>query len=130
MEIVAGEIARIYSISPLELPEAGLYLLQLQEGITGAPFYAGEFTGARASVRLTDSGGNPFDGAAIITRDDAELAEWIAICDAVLRHRLPGEDQVQPLVREGIEKREQEQRVRHSILGRTAVDFSLLEETD
>ena len=130
IEGVVESITSNYEVIPLELPEAGLYLLQLEDGVSSEPFYAGEISAARAMVRLKDDGGSTYDGAAVIMKDDAILAQWVAVCDSVLSHRLSGHEEVSELVREGLELRREEDRIRQAILASTAVDFSLLEEVE
>lgn len=130
IEGVVESITSSYEVIPLELPEAGLYLLQLEDGVSSEPFYVGEISAARAMVRLKEDGGSPYDGAAVIMKDDAILAQWVAVCDAVLSHGLSGCDEVSELVREGLELRREDARIRQAILASTAVDFSLLEEVE
>lgn len=130
LKTVIEEVVTRYEVAPLELPEAGLLVLQMEDEISGEAFLVGELTAARATVRLTDRSGGQFDGASIIMRDDAELAEWIAICDALLTHQPGDSGIIAELVEEGVQLLEKESQIREAILSSTSVDFSLLEETE
>ena len=124
----AKAVAKRYMVEPVEIPESGLYLLQLEDGVMNERFYLGEISGSRAVVRLGEPGsGWSWEGGAIIMADDAELAEWVAICDAILSNHLDGWEVVQELVGRGMKIIEAEQEKRREMLARTRVDFSLLD---
>jgi alpha-D-ribose 1-methylphosphonate 5-triphosphate synthase subunit PhnG len=52
----------------------------------------------------------------------------MALCDAVLSARLPGWEQVEDLLEIGLQVQEDESRERKSLLAKTRVDFSLLDD--
>lgn len=62
-------------------------------------------------------------------QDNAELAEALAICDAILSQQLPGAEAVAHAVAQGQAVRAQVQANRKAMLAKTHVNFSLLETT-
>jgi alpha-D-ribose 1-methylphosphonate 5-triphosphate synthase subunit PhnG len=111
------------------LPEQGLGMLQLQESTLHQAFYLGEFPVASAWVVLTLPDGSSAEGAAHVMQDNAELAEALAICDAILSQQLPGAEAVAHAVAQGQAVRDQVQANRKAMLAKTHVNFSLLETT-
>jgi alpha-D-ribose 1-methylphosphonate 5-triphosphate synthase subunit PhnG len=126
----AQRLAREWSITHIELPQAGLGLLQLADGAFQQPYYLGEFPLARCHLRLSLPDGRCVPGAAQLMTDDVALVEALAVLDAVLAARLPGWEQVAKLVETGTRRRTEEQRERQALLTATRVDFALLGNTD
>jgi len=60
--------------------------------------------------------------------DNLEQSERLAICDAILSAQLPGYEEIDVLLLEGMNRRRQIEAERKSILARTRVDFSLLDD--
>ena len=130
-EIIAN-LAQNWQINYLTLPQAGLNLLTLEDGVFQQSYYLGEIPLAHASVELKDEMGQSFTGAAQVMGDSTDFAVALAVCDAVMAHQLSGWEQVAQLIERGIEKRSLEDLQRGAMLARTKVNFSLLaqEESD
>jgi alpha-D-ribose 1-methylphosphonate 5-triphosphate synthase subunit PhnG len=120
------EICRNWEINPKTLPQSGLGLLQLKESALSENFFLGEFPVSSAYITISLPNGDRIEGASIIMSDDPELAEYLAIIDAVLSAKLPGYEQIYELIQEGLRIRKQQQKVRNAMLASTKVDFSLL----
>ena len=127
---VAATLKKHYTVQPLMIPEAGLGLLKLQDGALHDHFYLGEFPVASAHLKLVDETGNAYEGGCHVMHDAADYAVDLAICDAVLAHRLTGFEAVSELLNEGIEARREEEKVREAMRQTTRVDFSLLSNVD
>lgn len=112
------------------LPQAGLGMLQLADNALNDRYNLGEFPFASAWLAITLPDGRTVEGAAQIMDDDLALAEALAVCDAVLRHQLPGWEAVQDELAAGLARLDAEQRERAAMLARTRVDFSLLDASD
>jgi alpha-D-ribose 1-methylphosphonate 5-triphosphate synthase subunit PhnG len=126
----AQRLACAWTITHVELPQAGLGMLQLADGAFQQPYYLGEFPLARCHVQLSLPDGRVVQGAAQWMTDDLALAEALAVLDAVLAARLPGWEVVATLVATGTERRVAEQRARQAMLAATRVDFALLGSTE
>lgn len=109
------------------LPQSGLGMLKLCDGALHEPFYLGEFPIAGAEVVLSLPDGRRFEGAAQVMDEDVERAELLAVCDAVLAHRLAGWERLSALLEEGMRIRREEAQVRNAMRAKTHVDFSLLD---
>lgn len=127
--LVAG-FDSAWQIRHRALPQAGLGLLKLRDGAFDEAFYLGEFPLASAYVVVSLPDGRKAEGAAQVMDDDLELAEALAVCDAVLANRLPGWEAVRARVERGMAQRAEEERIRKAMLTKTRVDFSLLESTE
>jgi alpha-D-ribose 1-methylphosphonate 5-triphosphate synthase subunit PhnG len=127
---LAERVASTYEIAHKRVPQAGLGLLQMRDGAFAEPYYLGEIPVSAAHVQLTDRSGSRFEGAAQVMADDADLAGAMAVCDAVLAHRLSGWEQVAALVEEGARRCNDETRQRAVLLQRTEVDFSELSQLE
>lgn len=117
-----------WSIRPKVLPQAGLGMLKLRDSAFNEPFYLGEFPLASCWITLTTDDGTTVEGAAQVMDDRVECVEQLALCDAVLAARLPGWESVSSLVEQGMAVRERTAQQRKTILARTRVDFSLLDD--
>jgi alpha-D-ribose 1-methylphosphonate 5-triphosphate synthase subunit PhnG len=124
------EICLNWEIKPKTLPQSGLGLLQLKESALSENFFLGEFPVSSAYITITLPNGDKIEGASIIMSDDPELAERLAICDAVLSAKLSGHEQIDAFVQEGLRIREEQQKVRNAMLASTQVDFSLLDTVE
>jgi alpha-D-ribose 1-methylphosphonate 5-triphosphate synthase subunit PhnG len=118
------------TVSPLHPAESGLALMQWRDGVMHQPFYLGEVPISRAAVALTDAKGCRVEGGAVVMADDAELAQALAVLDAVWTHRLPGAEAVDLLAESGARARARLRAERQAVLKRTRVDFALLSQTD
>lgn len=127
---VARAAVEGWQVIPLQPAESGLALLQWRDAVKHQPFYLGEVPIARAAVALTDSHGKRFEGGAVVMVDDAELAQAIAVLDAVWSHRLPGATSIHALAEQGAQSRARLRGQRQAMLFRTRVDFSLLSQTE
>jgi alpha-D-ribose 1-methylphosphonate 5-triphosphate synthase subunit PhnG len=110
------------------LPQSGLGMLKMRDTALGEAFYMGEFPLSNCWVSVRTEHGHEAQGAAWIMDDRAERAEQMALCDAVLSARLPGWEQVEDLLGIGFKVQEDESRERKSLLAKTRVDFSLLDD--
>lgn len=129
LQEVASNLKQQHDIRYTHVPEAGLTMLQMREPNCGERFFLGEAPLATAQVEI-EHAGNTHQGAAQVMGDNTEQVTAMAICDAVLAAELPGSDTVDSILAEGWQAIQQEQRIRHALLHRTEVDFSLLEEDD
>lgn len=127
---LATRLTPNWQVSYETLPQTGLSLLQLQDGVFHEPYYLGEIPLSTAWITLTADDGTCWQGAAQVMSDVADLASALAICDAVLTHQLTGWQQVATLVEQGLAVRQQEDAVRGAMLARTRVNFSLLSQEE
>ncbi|NJN45355.1 MAG: phosphonate C-P lyase system protein PhnG [Candidatus Competibacteraceae bacterium] len=128
LSAVVNRFPSSWKIQPKALPQAGLGMLKMRDSALGDPFYLGEFPLATCWVTVVTEAGEATEGAALIMDDRVERAEQLALCDAVLSARLPGWRQVAELVEQGAERRDELTQERKSMLARTRVDFSLLDD--
>ncbi|MFT6030417.1 MAG: alpha-D-ribose 1-methylphosphonate 5-triphosphate synthase subunit PhnG [Oleiphilaceae bacterium] len=126
-ELVAGFPSN-WIVQAKTLPQSGLGMLKMRDTALGEAFYMGEFPLSNCWVSIRTEDGHEAEGAAWIMDDRAERAEQMALCDAVLSARLPGWEQVEDLLEIGLQVQEDESRERKSLLAKTRVDFSLLDD--
>lgn len=117
-----------WKVTPKALPQEGLGLLKFRDSALGDAFYLGEFPLATCWLSITTPDGVSAEGAAMVMDDRAERAEQMALCDAVLSSRLPGWETVAKLIEQGCEQLALKARERKSMLAKTRVDFSLLDD--
>lgn len=127
---LGNHLAADHRVAPLSVPQAGLYLLTMRDGVFHDRFNLGEIPVATAAVEVVASDGTRATGGASLLGDSLELAGAVAVCDAVLAHRLAGWQQVADLVARGAAVRAKTARVRGAMLTRTAVDFGGLGDDD
>lgn len=125
---LAESLAKNWQVNYTVLPQSGLSLLTLEDGVFQQPYYLGEIPIANASIELQDDQGNKFNGAAQYLGDSKDFAVALAVCDAVMAHQLAGWEQVAELIEQGMEKRHLRDLQRGAILAKTKVDFSLLSQ--
>jgi len=125
---VANSFPKDWKVTPKALPQEGLGLLKMRDSALGDAFYLGEFPLATCWLSITTKDGTSAEGAATVMDDRIERAEQMALCDAVLSAHLPGWEAVEQLIEEGCERRHSTARERKSMLARTRVDFSLLDD--
>jgi alpha-D-ribose 1-methylphosphonate 5-triphosphate synthase subunit PhnG len=119
----ARELASGLRLEPVAPPESGLVLLALRDGVAGVPFHLGDMPAARVAVRLRTGDGRSAEGGAIVGGEDLELAQAIAVLDAVLAHGLPGSERARASLRRGAARAAEIDRRRALLLARTRVDF-------
>lgn len=112
----------------MSIPQSGLGMLKLKDSAFDEPFYLGEFPLATAWVEVQTPEGIIAEGAAQIMDDRIELAEALALCDAVLSARLPGWQQLAEMLEEGMSVLKAIRQERKQMLASTLVDFSLLDD--
>lgn len=117
-----------WRIQPKTLPQAGLGMLKMTDSAHHEAYYLGEFPFASAWLCIHTADGLEAEGAAQILDDDADYAEQLALCDAVLAAQLPGWQQVAEWVEQGMAARRETADERKALLARTRVDFSLLDD--
>lgn len=122
---LANRLKKGWEITYETLPETGLSLLQMQDGVLEEPYYLGEIPLSTAWVELTANGEN-WEGAALVMNDTPGLAVALAICDAILANQLPGWQQVLEVVKQGMVKKQEEEALRGGMLAKTRVNLSLL----
>lgn len=122
------EISTGWKIQPKSVPQSGLGMLKLNDTAFDEPFYLGEFPVSMAWLEVTIPDGHTAEGAAQVMDDRVEVAEALALCDAVLSGHLPGHDRVLHMVEKGLLVREANNLERKRILAHTQVDFSLLDD--
>ena len=128
LQLATQALAERYPVKVKSLPTNGLAMLRIRESVNGDAFNLGEIQLSTATVELDLGQGQTVSGGAHIMADDSELAIWVAIADAALTHDLPGSEALWQLYQEGIDKLQADQDVRQSMLARTKVRFSLLNE--
>ncbi len=126
---LAARITSTYPARHTRTPSAGLVMLQMRDSVLGEHFNMGEVPVSEARIALSVGTSDDVIGGARIMKDDAELAEAIAVCDAVLAHDLEHQVEVAQLVEEGIARLDGRERVRRGIRCLTRVDFALLNQT-
>ena len=124
------ELSVDWNVRPLSLPQSGLGMLKLNDTAFNEPFYLGEIPLASAWVEVTTVDGQQAEGAAQVMDDQIEVAESLAVCDAVLSAQLPGWERVSMLVEQGLMQREAIRVERKKILAHTQVNFSLLDAVE
>ena len=133
-DIKVREIAQAcvsqHQIEDIAIPQSGLALLQIYESALGDNYYLGEIALARAHVRITSDDGQKIEGAAQIMDDRKDLAQAIAVLDAVLAAQLTGWEDVYELLQQGDRILEKEMNQRRMLLSTTKVDFSTLDDID
>ena len=126
----AAQLAEGLTITPLQPAESGLALMQWQDAVMHQPFFLGEVPMARTAVALVNHRGERAEGGAVVMADDAELAQALAVLDAVFAQRWPGVEAVDALALRGAQARDRIRAVRQAGLKRTRVEFALLAEAD
>lgn len=129
VQLLADQLSQDWQQHYKSLPQSGLGMLKLRDGALHEPFYLGEIPIASAWVELTLPNGDKAEGAAQVMNDSKELAEAIAVCDAILANQLVGHELISALMQQGAERIAGEQANRKQMLARTHVDFSLLDAT-
>lgn len=94
-------LATRHRIRHLAVPQDGLYLLTLEDGIRQEPWHIGEIPVASALVEVSAADGRQERGGAALMGVTAEFATAVAVCDAVLRAGFDGADEVTDLVQRG-----------------------------
>lgn len=126
----ATQLTEGLTVTPLQPAESGLALMQWRDAVQHQPFFLGEVPMARAAVALVNHRGERAEGGAVVMADDAELAQALAVLDAVFAQRWPGVEAVDALALRGAQARGDIRAVRQAGLKRTRVDFALLAEAD
>jgi len=121
------EVSKDWMLRPKSLPQSGLGMMKLKDSAFNEAFYLGEFPISTAWLEVTTADGLKAEGAAQVMDDNVEIAEALALCDAVLSSELPGWQQVYNMVEQGVAIREKTKRERKVMLARTRVNFSLLD---
>ncbi|HED15172.1 MAG TPA: phosphonate C-P lyase system protein PhnG [Gammaproteobacteria bacterium] len=122
------ELSKDWAIRSKSIPQSGLGMLRLNDSAFEEAFYLGEFPLASAWLEIETSDGLIAEGAAQVMDDRIEAAEALALCDAVLSAQLPGWEQLNKMLDQGMEIRESASQNRKHMLASTKVDFSLLDE--
>jgi len=124
-----SKISERWTLHPKSVPQARLGMLQLKDSAFNEAFYLGEFPLASAWLEVTTDDGKKAEGAAQVMDDRIEVAEALALCDAILSARLPGWEKVSTMAEKGLALRGETNKKRKMMLARTRVDFSLLDNT-
>ena len=127
---LAEEISKYWQVKYRSLPQNGLSLLTMQDGVFHEPYYLGEIPISQAHLSLINEQGESYDGAAQVMTDSEDLAVALAVCDAVMAHQLSGWEKVAQYVELGMKKREEENLIRGAMLAKTKVNFSLLSQEE
>lgn len=125
---VVNSFPMYWQTKPITLPQAGLGMMKLRDGALGEDFYLGEFPIASCHIEITTEAGIKAQGAAWMMDDKQDRAEYMALCDAVLSAKLTGWEKVAALIEQGEQRMRQRDLERKSLLAKTRVDFSLLED--
>jgi len=127
---VLNEMTARWTITPVQLPQTGLGMLQLRDSAFNDPYFLGEIPLASAWVSIRTEDQQEYQGAAQLMDDDQEKIEALAVCDAILAYQLPGWQALYQLVEIGMAALTQEQQLRKAMLAKTRVDFALLNATE
>ena len=125
---LTASLSQDWQVRPKSIPQVGLGMLKLNDSAFEEPFYLGEFPLAAAWLEVRTDEGVIAEGAAQVMDDRQELAEALALCDAILAHRLPGWRRLAKVLTQGMAQREAMRQERKQMLAGTQVDFSLLED--
>ena len=125
---LTAELSRDWIIRPKSIPQSGLGMLKLNDSAFEESFYLGEFPLASAWLEIQTSEGLTAEGAAQVMDDRIEVAEALALCDAVLSAQLHGWEQLNEMLEQGMKIREATNQDRKHMLASTRVDFSLLDD--
>ena len=125
---VTAELSSNWTIRAKTLPQCGLGMLKLNDSAFEDAFYLGEFPLASAWLEIKTADGLVTEGAAQVMDDSVEIAEALALCDAVLSAPLPGWEKVARLLDEGMEMIQLTNLERKQMLASTQVNFSLLDD--
>jgi len=125
-----AELSTDWTLRPKSMPQSGLGMLKIKESAFNEQFYLGEFCLSSAWLEVTTPEGQVAEGAAQVMDDRVELAEALALCDAILSAQLPGWQKISCMVERGLTIRESSNKERKQMLARTQVDFSLLDEAN
>jgi len=121
------KLSEEWTLRPKLLPQSGLGMMKLKDSAFNEAFYLGEFPLATAWLEVTTPDGHKAEGAAQVMDDRVDVAEALALCDAVLSSQLPGWEKVYNLVEQGVALNEKTNGERKMMLARTKVDFSMLD---
>ena len=124
---ITNELSENWVLRPKSLPQSGLGMMKLKDSAFNDAFYLGEIPISSAWLEVTIADGSKAEGAAQVMDDNTELAEALALCDAILSSKLPGWERIYNLVEKGIAITKKTHRERKMILARTRVNFSLLD---
>ncbi|MCW8901930.1 MAG: phosphonate C-P lyase system protein PhnG [Gammaproteobacteria bacterium] len=126
---ITSKLSEGWTLRPKSVPQAGLGMLQIKDSAFHQAFYLGEFPLASAWLEVTTLDGRRAEGAAQVMDDCIEIAEALALCDAILSAQLPGWEKVSMMIEKGLTLRNTINKERKMMLARTRVDFSLLDDT-
>lgn len=129
-EVVAlGErLAAGLALRHLAVPQEGLALLTMEDGVCGDRFHLGEAALATAHVEVR-AGGTLAQGGAAILGARREVAVAAAVCDAVAAAGLPGAEEALALAAAGAALGAERARRRDAMRSATRVDFAELGES-
>lgn len=117
------------TLSYVQVPDAGLALVTLQDAAKGEPFYLGEMGLVQSHIQLSEED-NHYQGYAAVMADDENVATLYAVCDAILAHKLNGHEALQVLLNTAAAQIDLEQANWQKLLATTMVNFSLLSEAE
>ncbi|MDX1934951.1 MAG: phosphonate C-P lyase system protein PhnG [Capsulimonadales bacterium] len=126
---LGADLAARFEVTPAAVPQSGLTLLTLRDSVEKQAFYLGEIPLSTCHVFLRD-GATTVEGGAMFMADDVDLVSAMAICDGVLANRLGGWETVADGVRDGLDRLDEEARLRNTMLKRSRVNFALLNQED
>ena len=121
-------VTQHWNIKAKTLPQCGLGMLKMRDSALGGDYYMGEFPLATCWLSVHTDQGKTAEGAAWIMDDNDERAEQMALSDAILSSRLPGWEQILDLLEMGTRIQAGEAKERKSLLAKTRVNFSLLDD--
>jgi alpha-D-ribose 1-methylphosphonate 5-triphosphate synthase subunit PhnG len=130
IKALAIKLSTGFEITDLQIPKAGLGLLQLRDSAHGDAYFLGEIPVSKAHVRIQTPAGQVAEGAAVCMDDRLGLTRAMAILDGVLAARLPGWELVEHSLQTGALQVQADTALRRANLNATRVDFSLLGTAD
>lgn len=126
LRALADALAARHAVRHAAVPQAGAFLLTMEDGVFRDRWNIGEVPAATAAVEVEDGDGTVARGGAALLHATAADAVAAAVCDAVLAGRLAGWEPVAALVARGEARRAEAGRRRAAILATTSVDFAEL----
>lgn len=127
---ISKDIPNNWIVQPKLLPQTGLGMMKMRDSALNEEFYLGEFILSNCWIVIKDQTGEIAEGATWIMDASQEKTETIALCDAILSHQLTGWEKVNALLQLGLSIKQEKEKERKTILAKTIVDFSLLDEAE
>jgi len=111
-----------YEIQTVKKPSLSLTMIRAEDSVESQEFYLGETLTTDCEVAISNS-----TGYGICLGDEPQLAYCIAVIDSVLQND-PENEEVKKFMEVQSKKIEMERNIETSHIGRTRVDFKMMEQ--